>query len=141
MSGDHVLQRQAIQILHGNERLPILLTDVVNRADVWMVQRRGGLRFALETGEGLRVSSDLIGQELQRNEAMQPSILGLVDHTHAATAQLLQDAVVRNSLAEHRRNATAYEFRKSTLGAVGSPNCSFAVPLKNAPTNDSAGQG
>jgi hypothetical protein len=34
-------------------------------------------------------------QELQRDEAMQPGVLGLVDHTHPATAQLCDDAVVR----------------------------------------------
>jgi hypothetical protein len=33
---------------------------------------------------------------------MQPSVLGFVDHTHAATAQLLQNPVMRNGLAEHR---------------------------------------
>ena len=32
---------------------------------------------------------------------MQAGVLGLVDDTHAATAQLLDDAVVRDGLADH----------------------------------------
>ena len=32
---------------------------------------------------------------------MQPRVLGFVDHTHPAAAQLLDDAVVRDGLANH----------------------------------------
>ena len=32
---------------------------------------------------------------------MQPRVLGLVDDTHPATAEFLNDAVVRNGLADH----------------------------------------
>ena len=66
-----------------------------------MVQGRGGLRFALEAGQCLGVSGDFIGQELQCDKTMQPGVLGLVDHTHAAAAELLDDAVVRDGLADH----------------------------------------
>src|ERR1700730_10650244 len=34
---------------------------------------------------------------------MQPSVLGLVHHTHPATTELLDDAVVRDGLADHLR--------------------------------------
>jgi len=34
-------------------------------------------------------------------QAMQPSILGFVNHAHSAAAELLDDAVVRDVLAEH----------------------------------------
>jgi hypothetical protein len=40
---DRVFQRLAIQKLQGNERLPILLADVINGADARMVQGRSGL--------------------------------------------------------------------------------------------------
>jgi hypothetical protein len=65
-----------------------------------MVQCGSGLRFALETGECLRVLGYLIGEKFQRNETMQPRVFGLVDHSHTTTAQLLKDAVVRDGLAE-----------------------------------------
>jgi len=36
---------------------------------------------------------------------VQPSVLGLVDDTHPSTAELLDDAVVRDGLADHRRRS------------------------------------
>jgi hypothetical protein len=44
-----MLQRNPIQEFHGDESLAILLINFVNRADVRMVERGGGLRFALKT--------------------------------------------------------------------------------------------
>src|SRR6266480_5283012 len=93
-----MLQRCTIQILHCDERSAVFLAYIMNGADVWMVQRRRRLRFALETGECLRVSGNLLRQELQRNEAMQPCILGFVDDTHPAVAELFEDAIVRDGL-------------------------------------------
>ena len=45
---NNVLERLPIQKFHGNESSTILLTDVVNGADVRVVQRRSSLRFPLE---------------------------------------------------------------------------------------------
>jgi hypothetical protein len=74
---DEVFESDAVEEFHGDEGAAVLLTDVVNRANVGMIQSGCGLRLALETGECLRVSGDLLRQELQRNEAMQPRVLGL----------------------------------------------------------------
>ena len=41
-------QRLAFQVLHHQEVDAVLVADVVQRADVRMVQRGDGLRFALE---------------------------------------------------------------------------------------------
>jgi hypothetical protein len=42
-----------------------------------------------------------------RELAKLPLILGIVDHTHPAAAQLLDDAVVRNGLADLEQNPTS----------------------------------
>ena len=55
--GEPILQRRALQILHDDERSPVLLADVVDRADVWVVQRRRRPRFARETAQGLGIAS------------------------------------------------------------------------------------
>jgi hypothetical protein len=49
----------------------------------------------------LRIFSNIIRQELEGDEAMQPGILGLVDHAHAAAAEFLDNAIVRDGLADH----------------------------------------
>jgi len=44
----------------------------------------------------------IFGQELQGDKAVQLHVFGFVDDTHSLTAQFLDDAVMRNGLAEHR---------------------------------------
>ena len=100
---DLVLERRAFQIFHGDKGFSILLADIVNRADVWMVQGGSSLRFALETAQRERITRDFIGKKFESNEAVQPSIFGLINHPHAAAAKFLDDAVVRYDLPDHGR--------------------------------------
>ena len=101
-AGNAVLQGQPVQKFHGDERLPILLRDFIDGADVGMVESRGRLRLTLETDQRLGISGQSIGQKLQRHESVQGYVLSFVDHTHAA-AQLLDDAVVRDGSPDHSR--------------------------------------
>ena len=98
---DAMPQRHAVEKLHDDEGMAILLPNLMNRADIWMIERRGGLRLALEPRQSLSVFDDVIGQEFQGDKAVEGYILGLVDHAHPAPAKLLDDAVVRNRLADH----------------------------------------
>ena len=54
--GEPIFQRRALQILHDDERPPVLLADVVDGADVRVVQCRCHLRFAREPVQGLGVA-------------------------------------------------------------------------------------
>ena len=99
--GNVVLEGFAFQIFHGDIGSSIFLANVVNRADIGMIQCRRGLRLALETAECLRIAGDLVGEKFQGDEAVQARILGLVNDPHPAAAQFLQDAVVRDRLAGH----------------------------------------
>ena len=60
-----------------------------------------------------RISGHFFGQELERDEAVQPRVLGLVHDSHAAAAELLDDAVVRDCLADHCRESYVGETGKS----------------------------
>ena len=53
-AGDDVLERRAIEKFHGDEGAAVVFADVVDGADVGMVQRGGGAGFALEAFERLR---------------------------------------------------------------------------------------
>ena len=66
---DSVLQSHAIEKLHHDERLALMLPDLENRADIWVIQSRGSARFPAEAFKGLRISRDIIGQKFQRDEA------------------------------------------------------------------------
>src|ERR1700687_5600449 len=93
-----VLQRQAIQKFHGDERLAVLVVNFVDGADVGMIQCGGRLGYALKATECLRVFGYVVGQELEGHKATEFDILSLVDHTHPSAAQLLDDAVMRDGL-------------------------------------------
>ena len=54
--GDSLLQRDAFQVLHDDEGAAVLLADVVNRADVGVVQRRRGSGLAAEAIQRVRVA-------------------------------------------------------------------------------------
>src|SRR6266849_893586 len=89
-----------LQQFHGDEGSSLGLVNLVDGADVRMIQCRGSLGFALKTAECLRVFGYVVGQELESNETTKLHILGLVNHTHPATAELLNDAVVRDGSAD-----------------------------------------
>jgi hypothetical protein len=72
-----------------------MFADVVDGADVGMVQRRSGLGLAAEALQSPGVLGEFFRQELQSNKAGEPGVLGLV-----YDAQLLDDAVVRDGLAD-----------------------------------------
>jgi hypothetical protein len=104
-----MLESLPFEHFHDDEGVGVDFVHFVNGADVGMVQRGGGARFALESFQRLRISSEFIGQEFQRDKAAELQILGSVDHTHAATAEPFDDAVMRNCAADewlgfrHRR--------------------------------------
>ncbi len=104
-AGNAVLQGEAVQKLHGDERLSIVLGDFVDGADVGMVEGGGCLCFTLEAGQGLGISGQFIGKKLQRYETMQREVFRLVDDAHPAAAEFLHDSVVRDGLTDHRRKS------------------------------------
>src|SRR5579864_8050675 len=96
-----MLKGLSFQQLHDDKRPALELADVVDDADIGVVQTGGRARLLQEAFQG-RVRAGLaLGKELQRYSAPQPQILPGVYHSHAAAAQLLQDAIVRNRLARH----------------------------------------
>ena len=58
--------------------------EPINRPDVRVVERGEHLRFALETGEAIRITGEGIGQDLQRDLAIQLGIPGAIHLAHAA---------------------------------------------------------
>jgi hypothetical protein len=78
-----------------------------------MIERGGRLRFPLEAGQGLGVFGDVIGQELEGNEATERRVLSLVHDTHAPATEFLNDAVVRNGLADHAQRCYGGSIGKS----------------------------
>jgi hypothetical protein len=71
-----------------------VLADIVDGADVGMIQRGRGLRLAFEALAGGRVVEVGLREELQSHVAVKTGVLGFVDDAHAAAPEFLEDAVV-----------------------------------------------
>src|ERR1700685_1650191 len=96
-----MLERGPVEILHRNEGLAFMLSDFVDGADVGVIQGGRGSRLASKAFQCLLVVSYFLGQEFQGYETAEFRVLSSEDDSHATTAKFLQDAVVRDSLADH----------------------------------------
>ena len=97
-----LLERLALEALHGDEGPTFLLSNFVDRAHAGMIQRRGSAGLAAETFQKLMILGKLLRQELERHAAAELRVFGLINYPHAARTELFQDAVVGNSGAGHR---------------------------------------
>src|SRR5262245_22785996 len=109
-------QCHAFQILHGYKRTPVLFVNFVDGANVGMIQCGGSFGFTLEAAQGLWVFGYVVGQELKGNRTAELHVLGPVNHAHAAAAQSLDNAVMRNSLADHAGEMLGLEVRQVNEG-------------------------
>ena len=96
-----MLQGQPVQKLHRDERIAMLILNFVDGADVRVVQSGSSTSLAAEAFQRLGVICKVFGQEFQSDESPKFGVLGFVDDTHPAAAQLLNDAVVRDGFADH----------------------------------------
>jgi hypothetical protein len=71
---------------------------------------------------------NIFGQELECHKTTKLGVLGLVDHTHPTAAEFLDDAVVRDSLADHRKECWAIQ-----IEIPSAVNMSQAYILRNDP--------
>jgi hypothetical protein len=98
-----VLEGRAVEKLHSDETLAVMFTDFIDGANVGVVQSRGSASFAAETLQSMRVTDEILGEELESDKAAKVGVFGLVDDAHAAAAQLFDDAVVRNGFADQEK--------------------------------------
>ena len=66
-----------------------------------MIESGRGLGLSQQTLLGALIGSDFCWEELNRHFAAEPLVLSQVDLAHTAAPELLDDAVVRDGLADH----------------------------------------
>src|ERR1700681_2736335 len=90
--------------------------DVVNRANVWMIERRSGARFALEAfPRGIRRKR--LGQHFNGDVAIQPRVAGAIYLAHAAFADGRKDFIRAEFVAHRKRHMKgSAQFTRSRSG-------------------------
>ncbi len=101
LSGNQLPQGDALEEFHGDESPACFLSDVVNGADVGLIQCRGGLGFALKTRQTLGIMCRVRRKKFQRHKTMQAGIFRFVHHTHSAATKFLNDAIMGDLAAFH----------------------------------------
>src|ERR1700693_4153024 len=85
--------------------MTILFANVIEDADIGMVQGRGGARFATKSFQGLGIAFHLLRKELQCHQTAKSDVLGLIHHSHSTAADFPDNAIVGNGLAYHLQNS------------------------------------
>ena len=67
--------------------------EAVDLRDVGVIERRQGLRFAIESRQALGISGQRLGQDLDRDLPIEPRIAGPIHLAHATDAKLSRDFV------------------------------------------------
>jgi|ERR1017187_517745 hypothetical protein len=63
-AGDEVLESLALETLHRDEGLAVFFSDIVDGADIGMVESGGGFGFAAKAAEGLGILGKVVGEKL-----------------------------------------------------------------------------
>jgi len=74
------------EMLHDEEVHVPFPADVMEGADVRMVQTGDRARLSLETLAKIRITGEVCGENLDRYRAIETGIFGLIDLTHASGA-------------------------------------------------------
>jgi hypothetical protein len=80
-------KRLSLEVLHDQVGRTLVLADIVESADVWVIQCRDGAPFPIEALAKLRIAGKLRGKNLDRDRAVEPRVARLVDLAHAARAK------------------------------------------------------
>ena len=80
---------------------PVVLANIEDRGGVRMLEHRRCLGLFQESGLVLAAAGRFSSKELERDHSMELCVLGPLDRTQLALAELLDDAIVRNGPAHH----------------------------------------
>ena len=102
LAAETLLQTLAFQLLHDDERVAVVVVNLVDGADVGVVQLRGSACFTLEPLERLAIVDEGVRDELEGHVAAKTSVFRLVHDSHAAATEFSHNFVVGDRLADHR---------------------------------------
>src|SRR6266571_1495636 len=98
-----MLQGSAFQKFHREERMAVGFVNIINGADVGMVERGSRARASRLNRSSPAVARELVGQKLQRDESAKLDVFGLIHHAHSAAADFFQNAIVGRSFRQSLR--------------------------------------
>ena len=99
--GNLVVEALAGNESHRDEGSAFDFIDLVDSADVWVIEARRSLRLAEETLFLVTIAEQMGAEELESNRTLELGVLGLVDDAHPALAEFGGDLVMGDGRANH----------------------------------------
>ena len=102
--------------------MAFVFPDVVNGANVWMIERGGRSGLLKESSKGLRVFRERLREKLDGDLPPESPIFCPVDDPHPTLAEQVEDAVVRNRppLESRLHQTEATSWRRALITATSS---------------------
>src|SRR6266436_352466 len=97
----------------------MVLADLVNRQDTWMIERDDGARFLLKALQAFHIPGEAHGQEFERGLAARCYVGGQVDFAHPATADSFGNFVVTDRLLDEQAGLSLFDNIRSKAGDGG----------------------
>jgi hypothetical protein len=99
---DPFTERHALQKLHDDEGLSLVIAQLIDRANVRVIEGGGGPGFALKAFEGSRLAGQLSGQKLDGHTSGKFQVLALIHQSHASAAEKPDQPVMGYPLTRQR---------------------------------------
>ena len=90
-----------LEQFHHDVKMAALFTEVVDRADVRMVQARSEASLAPEALQRFFVARELGRENLDCYQSVEPRVAGAIHHAHPAGADLLENGVMGEGGTDH----------------------------------------
>jgi hypothetical protein len=88
----------------------ILMTDIMQGANVGMVQRRNGVGFAIKTLLSLGIVREMTWQDFDRDRTVQASVLRSIHLAHTAGADRHEDLIRAKAGAGRKGHVVMEQF-------------------------------
>src|SRR5215813_1505036 len=93
-----MLECATLEHLHHHKRPSLAFPEIIDSANVWMIECRGSSGLALEAFEGLCIPGQFLRQKLQGHMPAKSGVLRFIDYSHAAAAEFVENLVMRDLL-------------------------------------------
>ena len=104
--GDALLERLALHQFHHQIRPARVISDIVNRADIGVIECGDGLRLAPESFQQGLVRGHCIRQEFHGHRAAEASVARTIDLSHTALSERPLDLVRSHCSSEHKHGCS-----------------------------------
>ena len=94
VAGDDLIERLAVEELHHQIGIALMIAQVIDDDDVGVLQHAGGFGLTVEALEQVGILGKAAGHHLDGDDALDEVIHRLVHDAHAALAQNLNDVVL-----------------------------------------------